>query len=192
MKYWVSRMRNINVRLYSLEGVWRCTAILFLFLATSFPVSSAEYRLGVGEVISVEVFDEPELKIENLRITESGGIRFPLIGEVVVLNKTLADIEKNIETRLLDGYLKKPKVVAKIVSYRNFYVNGQVSRPGAYPYTQGLTVRKAITIAGGMTDRAARNKIRLKKEPGYIDMLVTGMDDEVGPGEVLTVGESLF
>ena len=177
---------------FSTGVTWKSATFAFLFFVVCFPLSAEEYRLGIGEVISIDVFDEPELKIENLRITESGSIRFPLIGSVVVLNKTLKDIEDDIEKRLQDGYLKKPKVVAKIVSYRNFYVNGQVSRPGAYPYTQGLTVRKAITIAGGMTDRAARNKIKLKKEPGYIDMLITGMDDEVGPGEVLTVGESLF
>ena len=108
------------------------------------------------------------------------------------MDKTLTSIEKEIETRLKDGYLKKPKVTAKIASYRNFYVNGQVARPGAYPYTLGLTVRKAIVISGGLTDRASRKKISLKKEPGYLNMLVSDLDEEVGPGEVLTIGESLF
>ena len=191
MKY-LTPGKSITRVHFSTAVAWKSATLAFLFLVVCFPLSAEEYRLGIGEVISIDVFDEPELRVENLRITESGKLRFPLIGDVVVLNKTLRDIETNIESRLQDGYLKKPKVVAKIVSYRNFYVNGQVSRPGAYPYTQGLTVRKAITIAGGMTDRAARNKIKLKKEPGYMDALISGMDDEVGPGEVLTVGESLF
>lgn len=188
------------------RGLWRSMVpfLLFTFLIfTVFPVCAVEepektelgdegYRLGVGEVISISTFDEPELAIKQARVSRTGVLSFPFIGKVNVLDRTVKDIEQEIEMRLQDGYLKKPKVIVKIDSYRDFFVNGAVNRPGAYAYSPGLTVRKAIAISGGLTDRASSKKIRLKKEFSEAEVVVSDVDEVMGPGDVLTIGESMF
>jgi protein involved in polysaccharide export with SLBB domain len=80
-----------------------------------------------------------------------------------------------------------------IDEYRNFFVNGQVEKPGGYPYSPGLTVRKAISIAGGFKERAARDKISIIRDddstqtPKKVDQNAI-----VFPGDILTVEESFF
>lgn len=150
------------------------------------------YRLGLGEIISISTFNEPELTVSNARVGRTGELSFPFIGKVKVIGRTVSDIEQEVEKRLKNGYLKKPKVSVKIDSYRDFFVNGQVNKPGAYSYSPGLTIRKAIAISGGLTDRASTTKIKLKKEFDLAEMVITNVDMVMGPGDVLTVGESLF
>lgn len=70
--------------------------------------------------------------------------------------KTLEEVKTTIHDGLLDGYLINPNVSVSILEYRPFFVNGQVMKPGSYPYHPGLTVNKAITIAGGFTERASK------------------------------------
>ena len=101
--------------------------------------------------------------------------------------------------RLLHGeskpgrYLLNPQVTVSIDEYRNFYVNGMVEKPGGYPYSPGLTVRKAISIAGGFKERAARDKINVihdddpKQTPQKVDL-----NTALLPGDIVTVEESFF
>jgi polysaccharide export outer membrane protein len=84
-------------------------------------------------------------------------------------------------------------VTVSIDEYRNFYVNGMVEKPGGYPFSPGLTVRKAITIAGGFKERAARDKINVihdddpQQTPHKVDL-----NQALLPGDILTVEESFF
>jgi polysaccharide export outer membrane protein len=167
-------------------------SVFFTAQVKAAATSEKGYRLGVGEVITITTFGEPDLVVNKIKIGRNGTLNFPLIGKIEVLGKRTADIEDDIEKRLRDGYLKKPKVSVRIEDYRDFFVNGQVSKPGAYSYSPGLTVRKAIAISGGLTDRASTKKIRLKKEFDTVETLVTSLDMVMGPGDVLTIGESLF
>ena len=80
-----------------------------------------------------------------------------------------------------------------IEEYRNFFVNGMVEKPGGYPFAPGLTVRKAISIAGGFKERASREKINVIRDddptqtPRKVDL-----NAPVLPGDILTVEESFF
>ena len=80
-----------------------------------------------------------------------------------------------------------------IEEYRNFFVNGMVEKPGGYPFAPGLTVRKAISIAGGFKERASREKINVirdddpKQTPRKVDL-----SSAVLPGDILTIEESFF
>ena len=84
-------------------------------------------------------------------------------------------------------------VNVSISQYRQFFINGEVKSPGAYPYVPGLTVRKAISIAGGFHERADRDNLKvlhednLKGEPVKIDI-----DAKVRPGDILTIEQSFF
>lgn len=155
--------------------------------------SAEEYVLGPGDSISVNVYNESDLSISNVKIPKDGKISFPLIGDVKAAGKTLRSLKKTLIKKLKNGYLKKPQLVVAIENYRPFFVNGQVNSPGGYPYVEGLTVRKAIAIAGGLTERAAISKMSLvregKKKPKKIR---NQMDKSMGPGDILAIGESLF
>ncbi|MDA1303245.1 MAG: polysaccharide export protein [Nitrospirae bacterium] len=113
------------------------------------------YRVGPNDVLKVEVFDEENLTTET-KVSGQGTIKFPLIGEVPVKGLTLKEIEEALTSKLQAGYLKNPKLTLAITSYRNVYVSGEAKTPGAFPFKEGLTVLKAITLAGGWTDRASQ------------------------------------
>jgi polysaccharide export outer membrane protein len=116
----------------------------------------------------------------------------PLIGQVEVAGLNVTEIENKLTTLYLDGYLKSPKVSVGIVEYRPFYINGEVENPGGYPFRKGLTVEKAITIAGGFTERASKSNILLVPEADKQSSRKVNIGDQVKPGDVLTVNESFF
>ncbi|MCA3033625.1 MAG: SLBB domain-containing protein, partial [Rhodocyclaceae bacterium] len=73
------------------------------------------------------------------------------------------------------------------------FVNGQVEKPGGYPYVPGLTVRKAISIAGGFKERASKEKINVIREDDVKGNATRiALDAPVQPGDILTVEESFF
>jgi protein involved in polysaccharide export with SLBB domain len=152
-----------------------------------------EYVLAPGDSVSVTVFGEPDLSLEKASVTAAGTIAVPLLGDIKASGLTQNALESVLTERLSDGYLKKPEVTVSIVEYRPFYISGAVSSPGSYPYKEGLTVEKAVALAGGFTPRASKRKITVVREA---DAGRTPTDAElstpVGPGDVITVGESLF
>ena len=96
-------------------------------------------------------------------------------------------------TKGLGRYLLNPQVTVAIDEYRNFFVNGMVERPGGYPFSPGLTVRKAITLAGGFKERASRDKINVIRDddPKQTARRVD-LNAPILPGDILTVEESFF
>jgi polysaccharide export outer membrane protein len=153
----------------------------------------SKYKLGSGDMITVRVLGEDDLKREKVRLSDAGTISFPVLGELKVQGMTVGALEDYITKGLKGRYLLNPQVTVSIDEYRNFYVNGMVEKPGGYPYTPGLTVRKAITLAGGFRERANRDKINLirdddpKQTPRRVDMNAT-----VLPGDIVTIEESFF
>lgn len=155
--------------------------------------SKGEYRLGVGDVISIRVYGgEEELSLGRVRVNDPGVLTFPF-GEFTVLGKTTREIESAMVQAMKGGFLLHPKVWINIEEYRPFFVQGQVGRPGAFPYQPNLNVNKAITIAGGFRDRASRQKIFLIREQDKTNTpLLVDLNAPVGPGDTVTVEESFF
>ena len=181
--------------------------ILAIFWSTAaLTVDGGDYKLSTGDVLSISVFDEPDLSLDEVRVATTGVISFPLLGEVKVVGLTATQVEQQLKKMLLEGYLKHPKVTVSIKEYRLFYVHGEVKSPGGYNYQDGLTVRKAVVLAGGFTERASKEKITLVTEndvaasrgaEGSANSLDKGMtkvdlNHPVRPGDVITVGESFF
>jgi polysaccharide biosynthesis/export protein VpsN len=156
-------------------------------------MSLSNYRLGSGDVITVEVLGEDDLKRDHIRLSDAATISYPILGEIRLSGKTVSELEHIIREGLRGRYLVNPQVTVTINEYRSFYINGQVQRPGGYPYVPGLTVLKAVTIAGGLRERAARDKIFVVREndPGQQRVQI-GMNDPVFPGDILTIEESFF
>jgi len=150
------------------------------------------YRLGIGDKIRVDVFGEPDLTIEAF-VDGTGHISYPLLGAIPVRQKTAAELEQAIRAGLAAGYLVDPDVRVSVVQYRPFYAIGQVRRPGPYAYVIGLTVEKAIAIAGGLTNLASTRQIFvLREDAAQSKRIKVGLDAAVLPGDTLLVEEGLF
>jgi protein involved in polysaccharide export with SLBB domain len=151
------------------------------------------YKLGVGDVITVQVVGEDDLKREKIRLSDAGTLSFPYLGEIKVKGMTVGELESYITKGLKGRYLLDPQVTVTIQEYRNFFVNGMVDKPGGYPYVPGLTVRKAISIAGGFKERASKEKINVIREDDVKGLPVRiSLEALVQPGDIITVEESFF
>ncbi|MBF0623464.1 MAG: polysaccharide biosynthesis/export family protein [Magnetococcales bacterium] len=151
-----------------------------------------QYRLGAGDKIAILVNDEPDLSMET-KVRPNGKISYSFLGEMDVTGLTIRQVEKLLASRLADGYLRNPVVNISIQSYRMYYINGEVAQAGGFPFQPGLTVRKAVTLAGGFTERAAENKIVVIRggDPQHREKPI-GLDDPIFPDDILTVPEGFW
>lgn len=150
------------------------------------------YRLGIGDRVRIDVFGEPDLSVE-VTVDPTGRISYPLLGSVDALRKTALEMQAEITKGLAAGFLVNPDVRVTVIQYRAFYVTGQVQRAGAYPFVIGLTVEKAIALAGGLTNLASTRKIYILREDQPLEQRMrVGLDALVQPGDTLLVEESLF
>lgn len=147
-----------------------------------------EYRLGPGDRISVTVFGEPDLSLAEARVAGNGTVSYPLLGEINVRDVTARDLEIRITQLLQNGYLRKPLVNVTILEYRPFYVHGEVKSPGGYAYKEGMTIEKAVAVAGGFTAQASKEKIFLAREGTQAEKVkVSDLNTALRPGDVVTV-----
>ena len=109
----------------------------------------SDYRVAKGDEFNVFVLGEADLSVQ-VRINDEGTIFYPLLGELRVEGRTVPELEAFFTGLLKGDYLINPVVSVTMVSYREVYVQGEVRKPGAYPYQPGLTVRQLITEAGGI------------------------------------------
>ncbi|OLB71041.1 MAG: hypothetical protein AUH96_05355, partial [Nitrospirae bacterium 13_2_20CM_2_61_4] len=132
---------------------------LLLLLVCALDAGAAElavprdgYRIGANDVIRIQVFGEDDLTVES-RVSGEGKLNYPLLGMLQVEGRTTEELQQELTVRLGSGFVRLPKVSVSIVRHRNFYVSGEVKTPGGYPYEEGLTVQKALSIAGGFTEK---------------------------------------
>lgn len=159
--------------------------------ATASPAPPA-YLLGPNERVTINVYGEDDLSREYT-ISPGGTISLPLIGDVVAQGRTADDLRAEIQNRLANGFLNKPAVTVMISGFRNFYILGEVNKPGDYAYENGLTVTQAVAEAAGYTYRAAKRyafvkhegetkETRIRIEPNML----------VRPGDTIRFGERYF
>lgn len=162
-------------------------------LAQTGDPSISNYRLGSGDVITIQVLGEDDLKRERIRLSDAATISYPILGEIRLAGKTVAELERIVTEGLRGRYLVNPQVTVTIIEYRKFFINGQVRDPGGYPYFPGLSVIKAISIAGGFKERAAQDKVFIVRESdAEHKRVLVDLNVLVYPGDVITVDESFF
>lgn len=136
---------------------WLCALALSWLLgaapAWSAP-AGAEYRLGPGDAIRVQVFQNPDLTVEA-RVSENGSISYPLVGLMQLGGLSIGEAEKRIADALRQGrYLKAPQVNINLLQVRGNQVAvlGQVTRPGRFPLeTANVRASEMLAAAGGVT-----------------------------------------
>ena len=151
-----------------------------------------QYLLGTGDMFRIQVYDEQDLYLET-RVSDTGTISYPFLGELAVKGISLAKLEALITSRLKGDYLINPKVSIDMIEYRQFYVNGEIQDAGGFPYQPGLTVRKAISLAGGFKERASKDKIYIIHDDSTAsEAIKVTLDHAVRPGDSITVEQSFF
>lgn len=167
--------------------------LVFILLQLTISNSAAQeaaFSIGVGDTITVSVYNEPDLFVRDT-IDKSKTIKMPMLGDIIVVNKTPDALAKEIEEKYFDGYLVNPMVTVNIEKFRPIYVKGAVESSGVYDFRHDLTVEQAIAIAGGLTDRASSRSwfVMRKQQPDKIKVV---RGDKLLPGDILMIEESLF
>jgi polysaccharide export outer membrane protein len=161
---------------------------------------AAELPLGAGDVVRVSVYGNPDLGLET-RVSETGAITFPLIGNVPVAGLSVAAAEKKIGGLLESGgYLKKAQVniIVSLLASQQVSVLGQVNRPGRYPVDGKRSVLDMLALAGGISAEGGDTVSLVRSHGGkttrnsidVIQMVRTGALDanyDVAGGDMLYV-----
>ncbi len=103
--------------------------VAFLIISL-FPLlvhAAGEYRMGAGDLVRIQVFEEDDLTIEA-RVGDTGTVAYPFFGEVQVSGKSARQLQDDITRQLKGDYLIKPVVTVSILEYRPFFVNGKVKK----------------------------------------------------------------
>ncbi|MDQ8730181.1 polysaccharide biosynthesis/export family protein [Bradyrhizobium sp. LHD-71] len=152
----------------------------------------AAYRLDAGDRLRIVVFGQDGLT-NSYSVDASGVVTMPLIGAVSARGCTPAELAAAITARLRAGFIREPYVAVEIEAYRPFFILGEVTAPGQYPYVPNLTAEAAVAIAGGYTPRAKRNSVSITRanQMGQARIVATP-NAPLQPGDTVIVGERWF
>jgi len=151
-----------------------------------------EYRLGSGDKIRLIVFGEPDLSGE-FTISGDGMVSLPLIRDVRAGGLTASQLQANVEDAFKEGYLKDPRVSIEVLTFRPFYILGEVNKPGEYPYSNGMTVVNAVALASGYTYRANQKKVFVRHAGSTAEEEVPLTSATmVAPGDTVRIAERYF
>jgi len=172
--------------------------LLLAFMAASLPVrpaaaALADYLLGPGDKVAIVVFGHKDLSAEAT-VGANGTVALPLLGQVRASGLTLSELETQLADRLGRDFVVDPKISIQMLSYRPFFILGEVRKPGKYDYLIGINVRKAIAMAEGYTRRAKHDPVLLIREDrdGNPMRLRADLDSAIHPGDTIEVLRRLF
>jgi polysaccharide export outer membrane protein len=165
--------------------------LLALLCFTAIANEAENYKLGPGDVIVIQVFGEDELKLET-QLTDSGTVNYPFLGTIKVVGMSIKELEQHVYNGLKPDYFVEPNVFVGIVQYRPFYIHGEVKKPGGYPYQPGMTVNQAIALAGGLTERASKEKIEISREGDKNNTQTGTLNTKISAGDTITIEQRFF
>ena len=153
---------------------------------------NAPYELASGDRIRVIVFGQDAIS-NSYAVGGSGRISLPLAGDIAVGGLTTDQTQAAIEGKLRAGFLRDPHVSVEVEAFRPFFVLGEVTAAGQYPYVNGMTAQKAVAIAGGFTPRGYQRAVDITRVINGAP--VTGavpLTYPIRPGDTVTVEERIF
>lgn len=150
------------------------------------------YTLDAGDKLRIVVFGQAGITGEYL-VDANGQVTLPLVGSVPARGYTSKALAQMITERLKQGYVREPHVTVSIASYRPFFILGEVTSPGQYPYVPNMTAENAVAIAGGFSPRAKKGTVELTRNRGgqQIHQRVP-LRYPLQPGDTVVVGERWF
>ena len=156
----------------------------------SYSVDTAgPYQLNTGDVVRVTVYGDKDLT-NTYKIDDSGAISFPLVGPIHVAGSTTEQAAKRLSAALANGFMRNPNVAVEVDTYRPFFIQGEITNSGQFPYVYGMTARAAISTAGGFKDTADRSHVTIYRRNGD-QMMKTraNLDFPIQPGDTVVVSE---
>lgn len=149
--------------------------------------------LQPGERLKITVYGEDALTAEY-DINPAGFVVMPLIGSIKAAGRSQSEFGKDIANKYLrGGFLQDPHVTVAVVQFKPFYVLGEATTPGEYPFRSGLNVHSAVAMAGGFTYRASRTYVLIRhvgdevwKEYSLAEPV------PIAPGDIIRVPERYF
>jgi len=197
MRHIVSSARLIFVILAALVGLNACASDEFTSVPPKDPgeralggpaVSSAAYRMTVGDHIRVTVFGSTPV-INEYTIDEIGAIAIAPMGPLVVKETTAAEAAALIAKSYTQaGLYRDPRVTVDVVSFGPFYMRGEVAKPGEFQYRPGMSLFAAVATAGGYTYRANRERVFIRKAHEAIETEYELTSDiAILPGDVIRI-----
>jgi polysaccharide export outer membrane protein len=161
-------------------------------MASAMPEDSSAYTLDSGDKLRVVVFGQDGLS-SSYSVDPSGRITMPLIGAVHARGMTTAGLQQSIVGMLKNGYVREPHVAVEVEAYRPFFILGEVTLPGQYPYVPNMSVETAVAIAGGYTPRAFKRQIEISRPVnGMTERMVVSANYPVRPGDTIKISERWF
>lgn len=164
------------------------TILIFVLFYALFCVQSYaqdSYELGIGDKINIAVYEEPDMSFE-LVVNDSGIFSYPYLGNIQLIGKSTAQLEDELTQGLIGDVLVKPNISVTVAEYRPFSIGGEVKNPGNYPYEPNLTVKKAINLAGGVTDWSNGKRFKVERAKIIHGEKFT-QDTLIYPGDTITV-----
>ena len=149
--------------------------------------------LQPGERLKITVYGEEALT-GDYDVNPSGYVSMPLIGQIRAAGHTTADFSKAIAARYrAGGFLQDPQVTVAVTTFKPFYVLGEATTPGEYPYRSGLTVHSAVAMAGGFTYRASRSYVLIRHAGAEVWKEYSLAEPvPIAPGDLIRVPERYF
>ena len=156
------------------------------------PSAEPAYTLDAGDKLRVVVFGQDGITNSYL-VGADGNMNLPLVGSVPARGFTTAQLAQMISERLKQGYVREPHVSVEVEAYRPFFILGEVTTPGQYPYVANMTAETAIAIAGGFSPRADKRKVQLSRNmPGQQIKGEVPLNYPMRPGDTIVVKERWF
>jgi len=169
--------RPVGRRQRMLAGLALVLSIALMAAGCAGPIGSL--RAGPGPQVAVSpLAPSPRPDLDNLMyagggsvsapaiVDAAGNITMPLIGAVPARGTSTAELARVVGAHLRNGFIREPHVAIEVESYRPFFILGEVTYPGQYPYVPNMTVETAVAIAGGFTPRAYRWDVKVARNQG--------------------------
>jgi len=168
-------------------------------------VSEEAYTIGPLDVLEIFVIEDEDLR-KTVTVAPDGRISFPVIGSIYVCGMTTTELSKKIASFLAKDYIVDPHVTVSVVqiSSKKFSIVGEVKKPGVFPLNEGVSLLKAIALAGGFTKFADLRKVKiLREKDGEYEIIQIDVNKiikkgqiqhniTIYPEDIIIVPESLF
>lgn len=158
---------------------------------SALPLDESDYEFGSGDLLRIIVFGHEDLSGEY-RVSASGKISLPLVGDVKAKGLTPGELERAVIAKLQPDYLVNPRVAVEVLEARPFYILGEVNNPGGYPYVPGMTVLNAVALAGGFTYRADEDEAYIRRGGPDAEEVEVDIRAPVQPGDIVRIDERFF
>jgi polysaccharide export outer membrane protein len=152
------------------------------------------YGLDTGDKLRIVVFGQEGLS-NSYFVDAAGQVTIPLIGAVTARGLTTQQLARAVAAKLRAGFVREPHVAIEVETYRPFFILGEVTQPGQYPFVPNMTVETAVAIAGGFTPRAYRDDVKIDRQTAGATVRgrsAVPLLTQVQPGDTIVIKERWF